>query len=143
MNEYLAFLESKKKAIIESGFDVDENQLNPMLFDFQKFTVKRALKAGKYAIFADTGQGKTPMQLEIAKQVLSQINKHVLILAPLAVSGQTIEEGNKFHVEVSKYNKDAADLPFGNQIFISNYEQLSNIDENQYLPLKEKNHSSS
>ena len=59
-----------------------------MLFDFQKFTVKRALKSGKYAIFANTGQGKTPMQLEIAHRVYLHIQKPVLILAPLAVTGQ-------------------------------------------------------
>ena len=97
---YLEFLKTKQKAHILSGFDIDESELNPMLFPFQKFSVKLALKAGKYAIFANTGQGKTPMQLEIAKQVYKFTNKPVLILAPLAVTGQTIEEGVKFNVEV-------------------------------------------
>ena len=51
---YEEFLKTKQKRVIESGFDIDESELNPMLFDFQKFTVKRALKAGKYAVFANT-----------------------------------------------------------------------------------------
>jgi hypothetical protein len=78
--DYTQFLNTKHKSIVHSGFEINENELNSMLFDFQKFTVKRALKAGKYAIFADTGQGKTPMQLEIAKQVTLNTNKPVLIL---------------------------------------------------------------
>ena len=83
--------------------------------------------SGKYAIFADTGQGKTPMQLEIAHQVTMHLEKPTLILAPLAVSGQTIEEGIKFNINVCRY--DAACPPHEKDadIFISNYEQLKNI----------------
>lgn len=120
---YNDFLKKKQKKVVQSGFEIDEDKLNDMLFNFQKFTVKRALKAGKYAIFADTGQGKTPMQLEIAKQVLIKTNKPVLILAPLAVTGQTIEQGNKFHIEVEKLRNQSVE----NKIYITNYEQVENV----------------
>ncbi len=123
MNEdYLKFLETKQKAHIFSGFDIEETKLNKYMFPFQKFITKRALKVGKYAIFADCGLGKTLMQLEWAHKVNEHTNKPVLILAPLAVSGQTIEEGKKFHIDVCKY--DGSNAP----IQISNYEQLENID---------------
>lgn len=122
MNEYLKFLEGKQKTHVLSGFDVNENELNGYMFPFQKFIVKRALKAGKYAIFADCGLGKTLMQLEWANQVNKQTGKHVLILAPLAVSGQTIKEGDKFGINVCKYDDSEAPIQ------ISNYEQLDNID---------------
>ena len=46
--EYQEFLNAKQKAHILSGFDVELNDLNKSMFDFQKFIVKRALKAGKY-----------------------------------------------------------------------------------------------
>ena len=121
---YKQFLSQKHKEIIESGFSIDEHVLNPSLFGFQKFTVQRALKKGKYAIFADTGQGKTPMQLEIAKQVAIKTGKPSLILSPLAVSGQTIEQGQKFNVEVKRYHEGIMD----NGVYISNYEQINNID---------------
>lgn len=127
-NNYEKFLEQKQKKVIESGFNIEENELNEMLFNFQKFTVRRALKAGKYAIFADTGQGKTPMQLEIAKQVLKVTNKPVLILAPLAVTGQTIEQGKKFNVKVEKWESKTLE----NLIYITNYEQVEKIDETQF-----------
>jgi len=48
---YNDFLKKKQKKVVRSGFEIDEDKLNDMLFNFQKFTVKRALKAGKYAIF--------------------------------------------------------------------------------------------
>ena len=112
---YLDFLQTKQKTHILSGFDVDEKQLNNKMFDFQKFIVKRALKAGKYAIFADCGLGKTLMQLEWANQVCKETKSKVLILAPLAVVGQTIQEGLKFGIDMANIN-------------VQNYEQLDNID---------------
>ena len=101
--DYKDFLESKQKTHSLSGFEVDK--LNPHLFPFQEFIVKRALKAGKYAIFADCGLGKTLMQLEWAHRVSIETNKPVLILAPLAVTGQTITEGAKFHIDVIEYRR--------------------------------------
>lgn len=92
------------------------------MFEFQKFIVTRALRAGKYAIFADCGLGKTLMQIEWARQVHKHTNKPVLILAPLAVTGQTIKEGAKFGIHVSKYDDTIKPIQ------ISNYEQLENID---------------
>ena len=71
--------ESKKT---ESGFAIEETNLNPMLFDFQKYCVKRALTAGKFALFEDCGLGKTIQQLEWADKVYRHIDRPVLILAP-------------------------------------------------------------
>jgi DNA modification methylase len=113
--EYSEFLKTKQKSIIQSGFDIPELKLNPVLFPFQKFIVKRALKAGKYAVFADCGLGKTFMQLEWANQVSIKTNKPVLILAPLAVVEQTKQEANHFNISLEK-------------IEVQNYEQLDNID---------------
>ena len=124
---YKEFIESKRHKIEDSGFEVEEKALNSKLFDFQKFLVKKSLKLGKCAIFADCGLGKTFIQLEWAKEVVNHTNKPVLILCPLAVAKQTIQEKEKFNVscEISKYNKNIEIRP---QIYISNYEQIDNID---------------
>lgn len=124
MNDYQNFLEKKKINFTPSGFDIDQDQLNPMLFPFQKFCVQRALKAGKYALFEDCGLGKTFQQIEWAHQVALKEFAPVLILCPLAVSAQTIKEGAKLGIEVLRYDGN----PIGPQIYISNYEQLENID---------------
>lgn len=120
--DYQQFLESKQKTHVHSGFEVEEIELNANLFPFQKFITKRALKAGRYAIFADCGLGKTIMQLDWSEKVANKTGRPVLLLCPLAVSGQTIEEGNKFGIEVKRYGEDDC------MICISNYEQLENID---------------
>jgi reverse gyrase len=113
--DYLEFLKQKQKKHVESGFELPDDALNKSLFPFQRFIVKRALKAGKYAIFADCGLGKTLMQLTFAEKVAEHTNKPVLILAPLAVKGQTLNEAKRFGIDTTN-------------IVIQNYEQLDNID---------------
>lgn len=133
MNDYGKFLEGKQKSHTLSGFSVSESELNSNMFDFQKFIVCRALSAGKYAIFADCGLGKTLMQLEWANQVVKHTGKPVLILAPLAVAGQTMAEGVKFGIPVMRLYPEMntmPETPIG--IYITNYEQLSNINTDDF-----------
>jgi superfamily II DNA or RNA helicase len=125
---YEQFLQTKQKTHIHSGFDIEESELNDNLFPFQRFIVKRALKGGKYAIFADCGLGKTLMQLEWANKVSEETNKPVLILAPLAVAGQTINEAVKFGLHCEKLK--ASVEGFG--VYVTNYEQIDNIDCTQF-----------
>lgn len=128
--EYSAFLQSKIKSIRETGFDIPESKLNKKLFDFQKFIVKIALKKGKFGIFADCGLGKTFMQLEWADKVSKQTNGNVLILAPLAVTEQTISEADKFGIKIHNYDKGI--LPKF-KIYITNYEQLDHISASDFV----------
>lgn len=125
--QYKDLLESKKKRIADSGFNI-ESELNSSLFPFQKHIVRTALKAGKYAIFADCGLGKTLMQLEWANQVSKHTNQPVLILTPLAVSGQTIQEGVKFGIQVERLKGEVLNPG----IYVTNYEQLENISVEQF-----------
>jgi hypothetical protein len=60
---YEAFLDSKRKSFIESGFEVNKEELNNYLFDFQLYAVQVALRKGRFALFFDCGLGKTLMQL--------------------------------------------------------------------------------
>lgn len=129
MTDYLKFLETKKKSFISSGFEISESKLNNGLKDFQKYAVKIALQKGRFALFEDCGLGKTFQQLEWAHQVNLHTDKPVLILAPLAVVSQTIQEGLKFGISLEKLNT-SIDNPIGSLqgVFITNYEQLKNID---------------
>lgn len=128
MNEYMEFLKQKQRKRIESGFVVQDSELNGMLFDFQKYCVKRALQAGKFALFEDCGLGKTIQQLEWAKQVCTKTNKPVLILAPLGVVPQTIKEGDKFGYKVNEVSLTVFDQDLAEGIYITNYDNLDNID---------------
>lgn len=120
---YKEFLSNKEKTITAQGINVNENQLNSNLFDFQKIIVQKALQKGRFAIFADCGLGKTFMQLEWANQVYKNTQKPVLIIAPLAVNKQTIEEGERWGITVKN-----AFLDQFAPVQIINYEQLDNID---------------
>ena len=97
MGDYAEFLMGNAAADEATGLS-DIPELNPMLYDFQRDIVRWALRRGRAAIFADCGLGKTPMQLEWAQHLPGD----VLIVAPLAVSKQTIREGDKFGVNVAR-----------------------------------------
>ena len=124
VTSYADFIGSKRQSWQASGFE--PTSLNGMLFAFQRDIVRWALRKGKAAIFADCGMGKTAMQLEWAHRVCERTGGMVLILAPLAVSAQTVREGEKFGIEVNRCRtKD--DLKDG--INITNYEMLSHFDD--------------
>jgi DNA modification methylase/superfamily II DNA or RNA helicase len=125
---YTEFLETKKIRNTDSGFDISEKSLNKFLFPFQKHIVKLALKKGRYALFEDCGLGKTIQQLEWANQVTKRTKLPVLILCPLAVTGQTINEGIKFNIPVERLKSDV----FGPGIYITNYEQLEHVNADQF-----------
>lgn len=124
---YEQILERKKRRAQLTGFNATE--LHPSLFGFQRHIVTQALEVGKYAIFADCGLGKTFMQLEWAQRVVNHTGESVLILCPLAVSGQTIQEGDRFGYHVSRNINDSKSMA---GIYILNYEQLENIETDHF-----------
>ena len=132
MNEivktYENFLENKKFDDVASGFEVSE--LNDKLFDFQRVLVRWALARGRAAIFADTGLGKTAMQCEWAHRIAQHTGKRVLIVAPLCVAHQTVEEAAKFGIKV-EYRRD--DAPSNCEIVITNYEMLDQFYASSFV----------
>lgn len=128
MTEYEQFIAKKKITDVDTGIS-DPPEINQMLFPFQRDIVRWALKRGRAAIFADCGLGKTPMQLEWARIVCEHTGGSVLILAPLAVSSQTMREGGKFGVSVN-YCKCQADVEPG--VNITNYERLEKFACGQF-----------
>lgn len=123
MHDYQALIESKRMAFQPCGFSIDESALHPALYDFQRAIVRWALGRGRAAIWADCGMGKTLMQLEWARK----INGRCLILAPLAVARQTVEEAKKINMEIP-YARNPAEMGSG-VIAITNYERLDAFDD--------------
>lgn len=111
---------SRKKVVAESyGFNAQE--INEKLFPFQRDIVRWALMKGRAALFTMTGTGKTMMQAEWAQRVHEQTGGNILILAPLAVSSQTVREAEKIGVQV---NICESQSDVKNGISITNYEKL-------------------
>src|ERR1700682_2990480 len=121
---YQDFLERKAQLGSASGFK--PLWIPDFLFDFQKYLVEWSILKGRNAVFADCGLGKTPMQLVWADNVVRHTNKPVLILTPLAVSAQTLQESEKFFIEARR----SSDGKFsaGAKTIVTNYERLHHFD---------------
>lgn len=122
--KYEDFVKRKRREEIATGHNPES--LNENLFDFQEAIVKWAIRRGRAAIFADTGLGKSCMQLSWGDEVQSHTKGKVLILAPLAISEQTIREGEKFGIEIKRVPL-GQDIP-ENGLWITNYERMDSVD---------------
>lgn len=120
-DQYQEFLKSKRLYVADSGINVEPEQLNPLLFGFQRDLTRWALRKGRAAIFADTGLGKTFMQVEFARLT----GTRALIVAPLSVARQTVREAPKLGVAVH-YTRSGDDLSDG--VNITNYEMVAEFD---------------
>lgn len=122
--EYEDFVARKRREEVATGHQPSE--LNEHLFDFQHAIVSWAVRRGRAAIFADTGLGKTLMQLAWADEVATHTNGIVLVFAPLAVSEQTIAQGSTFGIEVKRVPH--GETPSSQGVWITNYERMDAID---------------
>jgi len=126
--QYKEFLESKKHLLGNYGFK--SNYIPDMAFDFQKEIINRACLKGRMAVFADTGLGKTLIQLSLAQNVVNHTNKKVLILTPLAVAFQFILESEKMGIDNIEYSKDGSHTK---KIVICNYERLHYFNSTDFV----------
>jgi len=122
---YSEFLSRKAATIPCCGFSFEKENMNPSLFDWQKDIVCWALKKGKAALFENCGLGKTIQQLEWCDIVARHTDRPTLIIAPLAVSRQTRNEGRKFGYDVN-ICRTQDDVRSG--INITNYEMLEHFN---------------
>lgn len=129
MSGYEEFVASKLAAIVPTGTDAAQDLSEYGLMPHQADLTAWALRRGRAAIFADTGLGKTRMQLAWADRVHAETGCDVLILAPLAVAAQTVAEGEAIGVPVTLC-REASDLSRG--VNITNYDRLHKFDPSQF-----------
>lgn len=115
--DYEAFLAGKAPRTAASG--ITPGALNPLLFDYQSAIVRWEVSRGRAAVFAGTGLGKTFMQIEWLRSMVGP-GEMGLIVTPLAVAEQTIEEAAKLGVAI----RSAETQPAGAGLWITNYEKL-------------------
>ena len=125
---YDAFVIAKLGASACVGIDAPLREYQ--LFPHQRDLTAWALRRGRAAIFADTGLGKSRMQLAWADMVCRETGGDVLILAPLAVAEQTVEEGASIGVHVT-HAREAHQVRPG--ITITNYDRLHKFDASAFV----------
>jgi DNA modification methylase len=128
--EYHEFLKKKQIKFVSSGIDVDSRLFNPLLFPFQRDLTRWAIRKGRAAIFADTGLGKTFMQLEWARL----LDKKTLIIAPLSVARQTVREARKIDLQVFYVREQQTVDAFSQtgKLFITNYEMAHKFNADAF-----------
>lgn len=125
---YQSFI--NKKLAFLSPVGIDKSVKTDGLFDHQVALANWALRRGRAAIFADTGLGKSRIQIAWADAVYRHENKNILILAPLAVAAQTVEEAKKIGVSINHAHDDSEIMP---GINITNYDRLHKFDASQFI----------
>lgn len=131
--DYQEFLEGKIKLSEMEGFEVDAEEVNPILKPHQREIVLWAVAGGKRAIFAAFGLGKSVMQIETLRLISSRIeNSRVLIVAPLGVRQEFRRDGKMLGVEIAFVRRDEDVGAPG--FYITNYESVRDgkLDPNQF-----------
>jgi Helicase conserved C-terminal domain len=126
--DYQQFL--RRKTHTTGSFGFDPVWMPEMAFDFQRSIITKAIQKGRIGIFADTGLGKTLMSLAIAENVIRQTNKRVLVLTPLAVAFQFIDEATRLGIDDIEHSKDGS---FTKKIVVCNYERLHLLDPDDFV----------
>lgn len=126
MSTYEEFLSRKVQDAPRIGRTVKADEIANRLHDWQKEIVAWAVTTGRAAIWADTGLGKTLMQIEWAR--LSGPTS--LIVAPLAVCTQTVREAQTVGIE-ARYVRDPQDMD-GPGVYVTNYEMVGHFDASSF-----------
>lgn len=118
--DYQEFLKTKQIKFKSSGMEINSDLIHPLLFPFQRDLTVWAIRKGRAAIFADTGLGKTFMQLEWARLIGLQ----TLIIAPLSVARQTVREAQKIDIQVYYVRSQEEVNALPGKLYITNYEMI-------------------
>lgn len=126
--DYESFIRQKTHSTNDFGFSA--KWFPDCAFDFQSHIIDKAIKKGRIGMFADTGLGKTLMQVAIAENIIRHTNKRVLILTPLAVAFQFIDEAEKIGVYDISHSKDGT---ITKKITVCNYERLHLLNPDDFI----------
>jgi DNA modification methylase len=133
--DYYEFIEAKVTVDRHYGIDPDEADLHPSLFSHQRDVERWALEKGRGLIALEFGLGKTTIQIDLGRIVHERTDAPVLIICPLGVKHQFIEEdGPRMGVELQYVRTDAEVEACETPYMVTNYERVrdGNIDPRKH-----------
>ncbi len=119
---YAEFLARKATRVAEHGRRVDLAEVHTGLHEWQARIVQWAVRVGRVAVWADTGLGKTCIQLEWARLV----GGRALVVAPLAVCAQTVREAARIGIDAA-YVRGPGQIT-GPGVWVTNYDIADRFD---------------
>lgn len=126
---YRQFLESKIVIAEQHGFDVDVEDIHPECFPHQKDAIRWAAGLGRALIAMSFGLGKTRIQCELARLVHAKTGKMFLVICPLGVKHQFVnEDGPVLGVDWKYCKTDEEIVNAGTPYIITNYERVRDGD---------------
>lgn len=127
---YHDFLTSKIAFAPQTGFQVSPAEVNPVLLPHQRDAVMWAVAGGRRALFENFGLGKTVQQLEYCRIVSEHLNGQSLIVMPLGVRQEFVEDAlNLLKMPTPKYVTSMQSvLNSTENILITNYERVRDGD---------------
>ena len=123
MTAYEEFLRGKVAFDRAFGFDVDPDEIHPLLKPHQRDIVQWAVAGGRRAIFAAFGLGKSVMQLETLRLTLAHGGgARALIVCPLGVRGEFAHDAGMLGLSVTFVRRtEEVDGP---GLYVTNYESV-------------------
>lgn len=119
---YAEFIARRRSNVVPAGRIVAAHDLHASLKPFQADVVVWAAEVGCPAVWADTGLGKTRMQLEWCRVM----GATTLVMTTLAVAMQTIEEALVIGI-TARYVRSSAEFD-GPGVYVTNYEMVDHFD---------------
>lgn len=122
MTDYVDFLAAKAPVAASTGLDVDPTEVHPLLKPHQRDIVTWTVRGGRRAVFAAFGLGKSIMQLETLRLVLSRTGGRALIVCPLGVRQEFVHDAGMLGLTVT-FTRTNAGVD-GPGIYLTNYESV-------------------
>ncbi len=127
---YKEYLESKITTAPVSGFEVQDDEINPALKPHQRVGVKWACRGGRRALFEAFGLGKTAQELEYCRLVVKHEGGRALIILPLGVKQEFTRDAVKLlGMDKPEYVRSMEEIRAARcDILITNYERVRDGD---------------
>ena len=119
---YTTFLEHKRVVAVQSGITVDPGEIHPLLKPHQRLTVAWAVQGGRRAIFHSFGMGKSLQQLEICRLIMQHKGGAGLIVCPLNVRREFLNDARKIALPI-RFIQETSAID-GDGLYLTNYESV-------------------